>query len=371
MDGVPDRPVRRILMTTDTVGGVWTFTLELAQQLAGFGVEVVLATLGGLPNPEQTAEALRVANLSLITSAFKLEWGEDPWRDVEESGRWLMRLERDFQPDLIHLNAFGNGDLPWPVPVVLTAHSCVLSWWKAVRHQPAPAAWNRYRETVARSLRAVDLVAVPSNSMAAALADNYNFESAVVVIPNGRSREPFYSAPKEPFVLTAGRLWDEAKNARAVARAADKIPWPVFAAGDAGTPEQQGELFANTRMLGRLSTTELASWYSRAAIFALPARYEPFGLAAVEAALSGCALVLGDIASQREIWGDAALFVPPDDQAALTTALNSLIANAGLRREMSRRSYLRALTFHPADTARRYLQAYRAAVSLRNVACVS
>ena len=64
-------------------------------------------------------------------------------------------------------------------------------------------------------------------------------------------------------------------------------------------------------MLGRLSAGELADWYARAAIYALPARYEPFGLSALEAALSGCALVLGDIPSLREIWGDAALFVPP------------------------------------------------------------
>ncbi len=32
----------------------------------------------------------------------------------------------------------------------------------------------------------------------------------------------------------------------------------------------------------------------------LPARYEPFGLSVLEAALSGCALVLGDIPSLRE-----------------------------------------------------------------------
>ena len=54
----------------------------------------------------------------------------------------------------------------------------------------------------------------------------------------------------------------------------------------------------------------------RAAIYALPARYEPFGLSILEAALSGCALVIGDIPSLREIWADAALFVPSDGHDA-------------------------------------------------------
>ena len=60
-------------------------------------------------------------------------------------------------------------------------------------------------------------------------------------------------------------------------------------------------------------------WLRRATIFALPARYEPFGLSALEAGLAGCALVLGDI-PMREVWHDAAMFVPPEQPAALENA---------------------------------------------------
>jgi glycogen synthase len=59
-----------------------------------------------------------------------------------------------------------------------------------------------------------------------------------------------------------------------------------------------------------------ADWYARASIYALPARYEPFGLSALEAALSGCALILGDIPSLREVWLEAAPYVSPDDESA-------------------------------------------------------
>ena len=78
-------------------------------------------------------------------------------------------------------------------------------------------------------------------------------------------------------------------------------------------------------------------------IFALPARYEPFGLSVLEAALSGCALALGDIPSLREIWGGAALFVSPDNSDGLARALNQLIADEKLLHDLSKRARQRGL----------------------------
>ena len=118
-------------------------------------------------------------------------------------------------------------------------------------------------------------------------------------------------------MLAAGRLWDDAKNVgRARARRADWLPGRVCRGRRRARPDGQSVALAGCpRLLGELPRDELADWYARAPIYALPARYEPFGLSVLEAALSGCALVLGDIPSLREIWGGAALFV-----AAATTA---------------------------------------------------
>ncbi len=123
-------------------------------------------------------------------------------------------------------------------------------------------------------------------------------------------------------------------------------------------------------MLGRLPSDELARWYGRASIYALPARYEPFGLSALEAALSGCALVLGDIESLREIWRDSAIYVPPEDSDALAAALCALIADPPQRDEMARLAASRARWFTPERMAAAYLEAYRAA-GVRSTACVS
>src|SRR5215207_31233 len=77
---------KRILMTADTVGGVWTYALELARSLAPHGVEIELASMGSRLSGEQRTEARSIPNLTVYESSFKLEWMEDPWRDVRAAG---------------------------------------------------------------------------------------------------------------------------------------------------------------------------------------------------------------------------------------------------------------------------------------------
>ncbi|HEU4604479.1 MAG TPA: hypothetical protein VFS24_21070, partial [Steroidobacteraceae bacterium] len=64
----------KILMTADAVGGVWSYSLELARALAPHDVEVVIATMGPLPTAAQRADAATLDNVVLYCSEFKLEW---------------------------------------------------------------------------------------------------------------------------------------------------------------------------------------------------------------------------------------------------------------------------------------------------------
>ena len=345
-------------MTADTVGGVWTYALELVRALAPYGTAVSLATMGGALCPEQEVEAAALSNLTLHPSGFKLEWMESPWGEVAQAGEWLLDLERQLQPDLIHLNGYAHGALPWRAPVLVVGHSCVLSWWRSVKGEAAPAAWDRYRREVSRGVRKADRVAAPTGAMLAWLQEYYGPIRSGTVIPNGRSAAFYIPAPKEPFIFTAGRLWDEAKNIALLDRIARRLPWPVYVAGEPRHPDGRESRFDGLCALGRLSAAALAGWLSRAAIYALPARYEPFGLAPLEAALSGCALVLGDLPSLREVWGEAARFIPPDDPEALRTALQALIDDPALRESMARRARARALRYTPDRMAKGYLAVY-------------
>jgi glycogen(starch) synthase len=356
------RPMpRKVLMTADTVGGVWTYAIELARGLADGGVEVALATMGEPLNDSQREKADRIPHLRVFESTFKPEWTEDPWRDVEKAGDWLLGLEERVRPDVIHLNGFVHGSLPWSAPVVMAGHSCVLSWWQAVKGEAAPPEWDRYAHQVAAGLAAADLVIAPSEAMLASLTAHYGPLAGDLaktrVILNGRDSKAFKPSPKEPVVFAEGRLGDEARNLEALERVAGNLPWDVFVAGEALQPD--GEIRPHhTRRLGRLSPRALAAWLGRAAIYCLPARYEPFGLSAVEAALSGCALVLGDIPSLRETWRHRAVFVAPDDPEALESALLRLIEDPDRRASLAAGSRARALQLSMDKMLASYLAAY-------------
>src|SRR5215211_5228725 len=353
--------VKRILMTADTVGGVWTYALELTRALQPYGIEVLLAVMGPPLSAAQSADARSISNLNLFKSNYKLEWMPECWSDVKHAGNWLLHLENRLQPDLIHLNGYAHASLPWKNPTLVAGHSCVFSWWQAVKGDTPPAEWQRYRSEVQSGLRAADLVVTPSAAMLRALKTHYGPINNTRVIHNGRHPEQFTPGVKRSFILSAGRLWDEAKNVQRVTEIASELPWPVAVAGDFQHPDhtiRSSSRPKQCRWLGSLSESELRRWFASASIYALPAVYEPFGYTPLEAALSGCALVLGDIESLREIWGDAAVFVDPNDSKALKQALLELIANPKRREEMSQRAHERALEFTSARMAQNYFAAY-------------
>lgn len=364
----------RLLLTTDTVGGVWTYAMELARALAPMGAEILLATMGAPLTAAQRDELATLPHVRVAESAYKLEWMDDPWDDVAAAGRWLLDLEQTFQPDVVHLNGYAHGSLPWAAPVLVAAHSCVLSWWQAVKGEPAPASWDRYRQAATDGLRDADLVVAPSAAMLSATDHYYGPLPRTRVIWNGRAPELFRDAAakhaKDPIILSAGRLWDEAKNAAILDRVADRLPWPVYVAGHDRDSTGRGVGLKSVRPLGMLPAAELADWLARASIYALPARYEPFGYSAVEAAYAGCALVLGDIPSLREVWGDAAVFVPPDDADALVAAIGSLADDPVRRKDLAHRAGERAARYTRQRMAEEYMAAYRELLAGRTAGSV-
>ncbi len=349
----------KILMTADPIGGVWNYALELCGALRRLHTHVALATLGRPLTSSQRAEVSALSNVKLYESAFRLEWMPEPWDDLLRAGEWLLQVEREFRPDVVHLNHLVHADLPWLTPVISVGHSCVFSWWAAVRRGPVPAEWSTYRQQVTNSLRAARYVVAPTQAMLGELERYYGPFHQAAVIHNARSGRSFTSGRKERLVLCAGRLWDEAKNVGALVAVAPRIAAPVIIAGETVGSHGENVDFPGVTPLGCLGSAELARWYTRAGIYALPARYEPFGLTALEAALSGCALVLGDLDSLREVWGAAARYVAPDDHEALRDTLNELLANDSLRNRLAARAMARARQFTPARFASQYMDLYR------------
>lgn len=350
---------RCILMTADTVGGVWHYALELARGLTAEGLLVVLATMGRPPTPDQRAAARAIDGLVLETSGYALEWMRDPWVDVEAAGDWLLRLEKRYRPQVIHLNGYAHGSLPFTAPVLMAAHSCVRSWFLAVKGEEPGDAWIRYRAEVAAGLRAADMVVAPTMTFLAEVARLYGPFGEARTIRNGRGPDGFApAAEKLPQVLAAGRVWDEAKNLAVLEAVALHGPWPVRVAGDCAGPDGRAAPVPGTLPLGLLPAGAMRREMADAAVFAAPALYEPFGLGVLEAALSGCALVLSDIPTFRELWDGAALFCPAGDAGAWAAAVARMADDHPMRRRLAAAAAERARCYSAAAMTRSYLHAY-------------
>ncbi len=326
----------RVFMTADAVGGVWQYALDLAQGLRAYDTDTTLCVLGPRPQPEQLAAAKRIPGLRLNCLDLPLDWTASNPEDVLDTAAAVVNAAEEDGSDIVHLNspalAAGPG---FPTPVVTVCHSCMATWWQAVRKKPLSRQFRWHRDLVAQALGNADAIVAPSNAFARAIAETYHLPNAPTVVYNGRRpcvREALpeggISIPDEPFAFTAGRLWDEGKNLRTLDEAAEQLSIPVFAAGPVKGPNRASIKFSHLRPLGKLSDGHLAEWLCAKPIFVSTARYEPFGLAVLEAAEAGCPLVLSDIPTFRELWDGAASFVPPNDAGAVAAAVEKLATDA-------------------------------------------
>lgn len=343
----------RILMTTDTVGGVWTYSCALASSLAASGAEVFLVTLGPRARADQHT-MLRDVGVHLVETDLALEWQDPEGQNIPEARRVLAELQARHRPDIIHLNSFREASFAWRAPTMLVAHSCVNSWALACRDTTwlAEPGWRRYTERVAAALDAADAWVCPSQAFHDNIAAIYQPQSRAAVIWNGIA--PRDSAGrKQDLIFAAGRLWDRAKNIEALAAAAAGLDWPVEVAG----PIEAGRS-AGVTWLGELPHDAVAARLRHAAIFVSPALYEPFGLSVLEAAAAGCALVLSDIPTFRELWSGAALFFDPTDSEALHRTLAMLCADEIGRARLQRAACEYSLTYSLTRMTSAYLSLY-------------
>jgi glycosyltransferase involved in cell wall biosynthesis len=351
----------KILLTTDNIGGTWTFAVELSRALCEQNVSVALATMGWPLNPEQRKEISQVKSVDLYESHYKAEWMDHPWTDIERAGAWLLEIEQKTHPDVVHLTSYSLADLAWNVPVVITGLGCMISRWQATQTTPTPENYTMYREKVRRGLVAASQVVTSTHAALAALNYFYGPLNKGTVIPHGRDSALFRPQPKEPVVFASGRLCDPTKNLGILKSVAPKISWPISIAGDHRPPSEKtlDDRNLQIQMLGLLNVSQFADYLARASIFVLPALYDPFGFTPLEAALAGCAMVLSDLPTLRETWDKSALFVKPNDPDAIAQAINTFIEDPELLQQYADRASLIAMEFTPQAMARAYMNVYQ------------
>jgi glycogen(starch) synthase len=362
----------RILITSDTVGGVWTYTQELVTGLVNQGHGVTLASFGKLPFSHQAAWMRSLPSVDYRPTEYALEWMETADRDIEESKRYIELLIEEVKPDLLHFSQYCYGDIAVGIPKIVVAHSDVVSWWVAVHgSEPDDTPWIRYyRETVCRGLEGADVVVAPSRWMLESLSNHYFRPHTGMVAYNGRDPSQFDpNRRKENFVLSVGRLWDAGKQVSLLLQR--EMNAPVRIVGWEHEPGKDGaesvlRVPSSVELLGPKSQSELRDLYARAAIYVATSHYEPFGLAPLEAALSRCVLVLNDNPVFHELWEGAAVFFKKDDPDDLARVVAEVSSNSNLCRIYADLANKRALDQFSADLmVNRYQHIYESVAAAR------
>ncbi len=355
-----------VLITADAVGGVWTYTRELACGLLERGHRITLVSFGKLPSSDQVSW-LEGTDITYHPTVFPLEWMQDAEEGITESARHLARLIDQSRPDVLHLNQFCYGALEVGIPKIIVAHSDVRSWWNAVYSENPPVTrwFDWYTDLVAKGLVFADAVVTPSQWMLTQLQGHYELPSRCRVIYNGRDPELFCSSRKKTnTVLSVGRLWDEAKQIGLLLARPQCVP-----VGIAGCADHPDKAFTHSCAAassgsfvfwGEQNQSRLCALYAEASTYAATSRYEPFGLAPVEAALSRCALVANDIPVFRELWGNAALFFARNDADSLAQAIGFLSQSQSMREQLAEDAYERARSrFNSSRMVDDYEKLYR------------
>jgi glycosyltransferase involved in cell wall biosynthesis len=356
----------KILVTADTLTGTWTYARELVTGLVSRGVQVTLVSFGDVPLPEQTAWIDGLHGLDYRPTAFRLEWMQEGEQDFEESSAYLRALVSETEPDLLLLTQYCYGGLEVPVPRIVVAHGDLISWWVAVHgHEPRDTRWLQwYRRMVGQGITEASAVVAPSAAMMDMIGTYYGEPQQRRVIHNGRN--PIFFNPyvaKDDWVLSVGKMWDAGKQVSLLTQRTHPLPVCIVSA-DQPCERPRMPLRADVKLKagdvdvafrGPQTEPQLRALYSRASIYAATSRYEPFGMAPLEAALSRCAIVANDIPVFHEIWGDAAVYFRTNDAESLAETLRDLSEDRERCRTHGNLAYQRA---RARFTAKRMLDEY-------------
>lgn len=351
----------RLLLVTDAVGGVWVYSLELARALRAHHVETILAVTGPAPAARQRAQA---NGFRMLDTGLPLDWMPTSPSEMRRAGGVIARIARIERADLVQTcSAALLADCAFERPCIAVQHSCVASWWAAVRGTALPSEFAWRRDLVECGLNRASAVVAPTAAFAAETARIYDLERPVIAVHNGRRPVAPPTVPQADFVLTASRLWDEGKDVATLDAAAARLSAPFRAAGPLHGPNGARASFDHLQLIGEIGEACVAGLLASRPVYATAAVYEPFGLSILEAAAAGCALVLSDIPTHRELWDGAARFVEPRNAHAFASAIDRVLNDPSERKALGNAAQQRAGNYTPEAMADRMASLYAVLVN--------
>ena len=105
-----------------------------------------------------------------------------------------------------------------------------------------------------------------------------------------------------------------------------------------------------------VSDEKLKFLIQNARVFCFPSLYEGFGLPIIESMAFGCPVIASNVSSIPEITGDAAILVDPRNVEELVTALNHILTDDKLRKDLSKKSFLNSSKYRWQNSASKVFQ---------------
>jgi len=334
-------------------GGGGKVAQGLAEQLAGKGHEIDIITMGFKDLPlRESGTGLTIMRLrGLRSKTESCHMGEMLPHELYALKR-ASSLIRSRGYDLIHAHfLFPDGFAArllaawYGLPLMVTAHGSDVPGYNPDRFMLLHALLGPiWRYTVA----GVNSIVSPSEHLVG-LIKKGDPQAKTEVIPNGFDPGRLAAdKPKKLRILVVTRLFQR-KGVQYVLQAAKNLGAhvEVHVVGDGPYLEDlkalDHEQGLKTKFWGWLdnNSTELKELYETSAIFAFTSDQENFPINLLEAMCAGCAIITTNSSGTREVVGDAAILVPPQDPQAITRALEELLASPQLMEKLGKKARAR------------------------------
>lgn len=300
-------------------------------------------------------------------------------------GLWRMwGMTRQLQADGVELFHGLSGELPFNIGhargirSVVTVHDLIF-----LRHPAYYKPIDRwlYRLKFSRACRVADHIIAVSQCTKRDIIHFFGTPAEKIDVIyqscDERFRQPASQAEKdevrrryglpERYILSVGSI-EERKNllllAQALELTADRevevvaVGRPTRYAGRVEQFVRQHGLAQRFHILHDVPSAHLPALYQMATVFVYPSRYEGFGIPLLEALCSGTPAIGCTGSCLEEAGGPDSLYVDPDDAPALARALDRLLADPQLCRQMADRGRLWAERFRPDRLAQQLVELY-------------
>ncbi|HEX4083308.1 MAG TPA: glycosyltransferase family 1 protein, partial [Chthoniobacteraceae bacterium] len=322
---------------------------------------------------------------------FRWQPVDEYWRPAIRNIFWhharLPALLRKLRTEVLHIPSYRR--IVWnpPAAQVVTVHDCAAF---AVAGKYDDARMFYGRQVVSRLARRADAVMTVSRASAADITRYFKAPNPRVIW-NGIDHALFKPAPGEtiaaelqksfrqtnPYFLYLARLEHPAKNHVRLIEAFEKFAAAhpdrredlLFGGADwhgANVIHQRidtSPLRGRIRSLGFVGKSDLPLLYGGATAMVYPSLFEGFGLPPIEAMACGCPVVCSPAGSLREVAGDAAHLVDPEDSGDMALGMAAVPVDGPERERWRRRGIEHASIFCWENVATAVVETYAAAAA--------